>query len=357
MTKPTTKIQAVDLFCGIGGLTYGLREAGIDVRAGVDNDGSCRDGYVRNNKGAKFIDMDIRDVTGGKIREYYEGADVRVLVGCAPCQPFSIHRNKRKMSEPSVQDANFGLLLEVARLAEEGNPDIISVENVPGLQKESVYAEFLQRLEKLGFHDIVTETVFCPEYGIPQTRTRLVMLASKLGKIGLKAKPYPTQKEWQAVATVAHYLKGVAKLEAGGRCKTDPYHVTQRLSRKNLQRIMQSAPGGNWQDWDAELVPACRTRSAYNAPYGRMEWGKPAPTITTQFSGYTCGRFGHPEENRAISLREGGLLQTFHEKYKFHGEGQPISIGRIARHIGNAVPVKLAQHIGESIVEHANEHR
>lgn len=349
-------ICAVDLFCGIGGLTYGLRKSGIKVKAGIDNDDSCRGAYERNNKGIDFISTDIRQVTADSINRYYEDAEVKVLVGCAPCQPFSAHRNSQKKRGKTTKNDNFFLLLEVSRLIKECQPDIVSIENVPGLINQSVYSDFLKSLKKLGFHNLSEKIVFCPEYGIPQTRKRLVLLASKLGDIELVPPPYPNQKAWKSVAKVANAIKGLPHIQSGERSKKDIYHVVPRLTEINLARIKQSVPGGNWRDWDKHLVPPCRRRSVYDAPYGRMEWGKPAPTITTQFFGYSDGRFGHPTENRAISLREGGLLQTFPKTYKFHGRNEAFSISRIARHIGNAVPVTLAKYIGKSIVRHVNEH-
>lgn len=350
MTKPTTKIQAVDLFCGIGGLTYGLREAGIDVRAGVDNDGSCRGGYVRNNKGAKFIDMDIRDVTGGKIREYYEGADVRVLVGCAPCQPFSAHARKNK-ARGSHDDCS--LLLEFSRLIKESQPDIVSVENVPGLARHGVFEEFMQNLRGMGYACSKPRIVFCPEYGVPQTRRRLVLLASKRGDIDLVPPTCKSKAEWPTVGTS---IKGLPPIQHGGECDAVPDHCAMKLNAKNLERIRQSKPGGSWRDWDEDIVADCHRKSYYPAPYGRMEWGSQAPTITTQFCYYSTGRFGHPSQDRAISLREAACLQTFPESYTFQDEEKTLTAREIARQIGNAVPVELARAIGNSIRGHVDGH-
>ena len=350
MMASTKKIHAVDLFCGIGGLTYGLHKAGITVKAGIDNDISCKHAYEKNNKNAKFIHADIREVQPETINKYYEGADIKVLVGCAPCQPFSSHANKRKKSKNTE---NFSLLLEIARLVEECQPDIVSVENVPGLAREEIYSVFLKTIKGLDYYaSEKPNIVFCPEYGVPQTRKRLVYLASKIGEINLIPPPYTKKEQWP---TVGDFIAGLPPIRHGSKSRKDPSHSASRLTDINLERIKQSKPGGSWRDWDESLVSPCHKKSTYLAPYGRMKWDSPAPTITTQFSCYSTGRFGHPTQNRTISLREGALLQTFPKSYTLHDNNAPLNVSQIARHIGNAVPVKLAKIIGESIRKHINE--
>ena len=339
-------IYAVDLFCGIGGLTYGLRKAGICVRAGIDSDSSCRSAYERNNTGADFVPADIRRVSPNMVSNYYSGADVKVLVGCAPCQPFSAHTRKHRRANGGD---DCSLLKQFARIAAKTRPDIISIENVPGLARHNAFAEFIRTLKNLGY-DPAVHIVNCPEYGIPQTRKRLVMLASRLGKISLVPPTHKDKKDWP---TVGKFIKGMQPLKHGGMSETDPCHVSLRLSDTNLKRIRQSKPGGCWHDWDKKLVADCQREAAYPAPYGRMQWNSPAPTITTQFCYYSTGRFGHPSQNRAISIREGALLQTFPKGYKFQNRENPLTPREMARHIGNAVPVSLGKAIGRSIRRHA----
>ena len=137
--------------------------------------------------------------------------------------------------------------------------------------------------------------------------------------------------------------------------KKDPLHKSAGLTEINLKRIKQSKPGGTWRDWDKTLLPECYKKpsgKSFGSVYGRMEWDKPSPTITTQFYSFGTGRYGHPEQDRAISLREGALLQTFPRNYKFFKDIDNISISTISRHIGNAVPVDLGKIIGMSINEH-----
>ena len=138
--------------------------------------------------------------------------------------------------------------------------------------------------------------------------------------------------------------------------ESDPVHVTMPLSDLNRRRIRQSKPGGTWRDWDDDLVNACHRETYYPAPYGRMRWDAPAPTITTQFCYYSTGRFGHPEQDRTISVREAALLQTFPADYDLVDDEAPLVVHKLARHIGNAVPVELAVAIGTAIVEAANVH-
>ena len=145
------------------------------------------------------------------------------------------------------------------------------------------------------------------------------------------------------------------QIKDGESCKTDTLHRASKLSKINKKRIKKSVPGGTWKDWDEKLRLSCHKKSTgqgYRAVYGRMEWGKPSPTITTQFYGYGNGRFGHPEQNRALSMREGAILQSFPPDYKFIDVNHPQTNRQIGVHIGNAVPVKLGEAIGRSILDH-----
>lgn len=338
------RIHAVDLFCGIGGLTHGLGLSGIRVRAGFDVDQSCRYAYETNNRGSVFVTSDIRDIRFRDIAPYYKGAEIRVLVGCAPCQPFSAHM--RGMRKPRVEE-DCSMVEEFGRLIREGKPDIVSMENVPGLKKHEAFNELLSILDKTGYvsdYGIVS----CANFGVPQKRKRLVLLASRLGKIFL---PCATGKR----TTVGDYIQHLPQIRDGETSGKDQMHVSAVLSEKNRQRIRQSKPDGSWEDWDEKIRNKCHSGTAhYPGPYGRMSWDALSPTITTQFCYYSTGRFGHPEQDRAISIREGALLQTFPEEYDFVKKGKPFAIREVARHIGNAVPVELGRAIGKSIVEATN---
>ena len=336
------KVRAVDLFCGIGGLTHGLNLAGIQVKAGYDNDQSCRYAYETNNPRSKFFSSDVRKLRFRHLAPHYRGADVIVLVGCAPCQPFSAYT--RKTRNPNKDDCS--LIGEFSRLIHEGLPDLISMENVPGLVKHEAFSELLSTLKFLGYrykYDVLS----CINYGVPQNRKRLVLLASRIGAIRL---PCASQEK----KTVADFIHGLPAIKDGETSEVDSAHVTLALSKRNQKRIRESQPGGSWKDWPKGMVNRCHNKAYYPASYGRMRWDFHAPTITTQFCYYSTGRFGHPEQHRTISVREAALLQTFPQYYQLIENGKSVAIHEIARHIGNAVPVRLAQAIGNSIMEAAH---
>lgn len=349
--KQNYTVKVVDLFCGVGGLTHGFIKESLDVIAGYDIDESCRYAYESNNtnsdnKHSEFISKSISDVTGEEISAKFDGADVKVLIGCAPCQPFSTYSYKNQ------DEKKINLLLEFARLVEEVKPDIVSMENVPRLAtfSESVFGEFVNTLKSNGyevFHTIVN----CPEYGIPQHRKRLVLLASKFGKIELIKKTHTAKK----FKTVKDAIGKMPHLQSGEISPKDSLHRATKLSELNLKRIRQSKPGGTWKDWDEDLRLECHQKTSgesYVSVYGRMSWDKPAPTMTTHCMGIGNGRFGHPEQDRAITLREAALIQTFPRKYKFVEKDKPFAVKRISTQIGNAVPVKLGQVIAKSIKLH-----
>lgn len=340
------QLSAVDLFSGVGGMTYGLIKSGIKVNAGIDIDGTCKYAYEKNNS-IKFIEKDIRTFTEDELLNLYPKGHTKILVGCAPCQPFSSHTKKNKNRE---QDEKWDLLYEFGRLVKGVQPEIVSMENVPKLQNEKVFTDFIETLKSLKYH-VSYKSVYCPSYGIPQTRLRLVLLASKLGPISL----IPTTHKVKTYRTVKEFIGHLDAIEDGQSSKTDRMHKAAKLIDLNKKRIQQSIPGGTWNDWDKDLRADCHKRKSgktYKAVYARMSWNKPGPTITTQFFRFGTGRFGHPEQDRAISLREGALLQTFPKGYKFIEPRKPILFTRLGTHIGNAVPVKLGTVVGKSIRQH-----
>lgn len=346
-------LSAIDLFCGIGGLSYGLQKSGIKVRAGVDLDNSCRYSYEKNTK-ADFISEDISLVTGDFLKNKYWNREdeIKILVGCAPCQPFSTHSNKNKDKE---NDSKWNLLYEFKRLILELQPSIVSMENVPNLSNQKVFSDFLDFLESNKYF-IDFKNVFCPDYGIPQKRRRLVLLASKFGNIQL----IPTTHTIDNYVTVKEVIGGLPKVQSGRIHPEDPLHRTTKLSKINLDRIRSSKPNGTWLDWDEKLRLNCHKKESgksYQAVYGRMAWNEPSPTITTQFYNFGTGRFGHPSQNRALTIREAALLQTFPIDYAFYQKEEDIKMTKLGTHIGNAVPVKLGEVIGKSIKKHLKIHK
>lgn len=333
----------VDLFCGVGGLTHGFVKEGFNVVAGIDLDETCKYAFEKNNR-AKFIKQDVERMSAEEIKQLYPEEQSKILVGCAPCQPFSRYTIRKD------EDEKWKLLRSFAKLIKIIQPDIVSMENVPELEHHRVYDEFKATLEK-GDYFVTPYMVYCPDYGVPQTRQRLVLFASKYAKIDL-IKPTHTPSKYRTVREVIGHLE---PLKAGQKSSIDPLHRARKLSELNLKRIKSTPPGGSWKDWDEELVLDCHkaeTGRSYPSVYGRMNWDEPAPTMTTHCGGLGNGRFGHPEQHRAISLREAALFQTFPTSYKFVEPGVEVANKTLSRQIGNAVPVRLGVIIAKSIRKH-----
>lgn len=346
-------INAVDLFCGVGGLTCGVQKAGINVIAGYDIAKECQFAYEFNNN-AKFIFKDIKEIADDEILNLYpKDTDIKVLMGCAPCQPFSAYSHRYKESE--TRKTKMDLLDYFGKQVELVEPEIVSMENVPQLRNDPVFENFVNLLNKNGYF-VDWKIVYAPEYGVPQNRKRLLLLASRLGNISL-LEPTRTKENYP---TVREAISNLRPLEAGEIDIEDFLHRARKLSDLNIKRIKSSRPGGTWEDWDEDLLPNCykkKSGESYKSVYGRLEWDKPASTITTQFVGYGNGRFGHPEQNRALSLREGAILQTFPIDYRFVEKPEDTAFVKLAVQIGNAVPVKLGEVIGKSIKRHLKNNR
>lgn len=345
--------SVIDLFCGAGALTHGFVLEGFNVIAGLDADKSCKYAYETNNQGAKFIEKKIEHMDASELLKLYPDEHVKILIGCAPCQPFSAYNKGRRNP-----DSKWKLLSNFLDFISKIKPDVVSMENVPTLtsfKKGKIYQDFVESLERNGYEVSSYPKVFCPDYGIPQTRKRLVLIASKseYGKIKL-LKPTHTKENYKSVRDV---ISDLEPIEAGQASQKDPYHKSAGLSQLNLQRIRASKPGGTWKDWPPELIAKCHQHGSgtgYTSIYGRMEWDAPSPTLTTTCFGFGNGRYGHPEQDRGLSVREAARLQTFPDYYEFVHPNDPLYYTTISRFIGNAVPVDLARVIAKSIKNHLN---
>ena len=337
-------IFCVDLFCGVGGLTHGLIKGGVRVIAGIDLDPQCSFPYEYNNH-SRFIEKDVSQLTGNELIDIFGDSKLRLLAGCAPCQPFSTYSRKGRQVR---NDTKWGLVSEFSRLIKETQPEFVTMENVPQLLDHQVFTDFLKNLEG---YEISYRIVDCVDYGVPQTRKRLVLIASKFGKIELL---HPHREENDRM-TVRQAIAHLPALAAGCCDPNDSLHTASSLSEINLYRIRASKPGGTWRDWDESLLAQCHRKQSgqtYPSVYGRMEWDAPSPTITTQCFGYGNGRFGHPEQDRAISLREAAILQTFPDDYCFLAPGEKTNFAKLGRLIGNAVPVRIGELVAQSLVSH-----
>lgn len=347
-------VVAVDLFCGVGGLTYGLRHEGVEVVAGYDLEGSCKFAFEQNNPGAEFHQADVTALTARELKAHYPRGAIKVLVGCAPCQPYSSAAAKTKIGKAQDElEKEWAPLQAFLRLILEVRPDVVSMENVVRLAtpgKFPVYADFKAKLEEAGYQ-VGEYRVFGPDYGIPQARRRLILFASKDGPISLPA-PKFTKATYPSAAAA---IEGLPPLGHGETDPNDPLHRTYRLGPKNLARAKSSKPGGTWADWPEDLRLECHKKKSgatYGSVYGRMDPRMPSPTMTTQFYNIGTGRFVHPTQDRGLSLREGAILQTFPATYEFVAPGGEVSFTAQGRQIGNAVPPLLGQVVGRSIMVH-----
>lgn len=350
------KIKAIDLFCGAGGVTRGLLDAGIDVIAGFDIDPSLKKVYENNNirnngETAKYFQTKVEDITKKDIYNLVGSKTSRkknkekfLLAGCAPCQPFSL-KNKNRHDK---NDHRRTLITYFADLVEKTKPDFVFMENVAGLPKlePDNLKYFTDVLDQEGF-SWETKIVNALHYGVPQNRKRFVLLASKKKNVKIPDGEYDGIVK--SYKTVGDVIQDLPPLEVGSEHPTLSNHKCANLSDLNKVRIKATPKnGGSRACWEKYLWLNCHLnedgtpKNVHTDVYGRMVWEKPAPTLTTKFHSITTGRYAHPEQDRAISLREGALLQSFPFDYKFYGNMQAI-----ARQIGNAVPPKMAEAFGK----------
>lgn len=347
------KVKVIDLFCWIWWLTHWLVNEWFDVVAWIDNEKSCKFAFEKNNR-SHFFDMDIKDVTSVMLNDLYWDADIKILVWCAPCQPFSrINTQKWEYNLDEIEARS--PIRKFADLIKEMKPEIVSMENVAWLvniEKYPSFHYFLNVLKDNGYWEPYYKIVDCTKYWIPQTRKRLVLLASRLWPIELIPETH------QKPVTLKKIIWRLEKIEAWEQSKKDSLHRSRNLDDINMRRI--KAIPKNWGSLldltDDTLLPECHKKASGKTyignVYARMRWDKPAPTMTTWCTWLGNGRFGHPEQNRAISLREASLIQTFPKSYIFFDDKNNPWISRISKHIGNAVPVRLWEIIGKSINKH-----
>ncbi|HCS65523.1 MAG TPA: DNA (cytosine-5-)-methyltransferase [Cellvibrio sp.] len=344
-------LKAIDYFCGGGGMSLGLQKAGIRVLAGIDNDERVKATYTFNHPDSKFI---LRDISS--IEPRFLAAELNLktrdddllMVGCSPCQYWSLLNTDKSKSKQTA------FLLEFfQKHVEFFLPGYVLIENVPGLnsRNESPLLKFKAFLNSLGykFDDGV---INCNDYDVPQKRMRYVLLASRLGTVTL---PPPSKKARLVLRDAIGDNKTLNPIPAGHIDHTGNYHSSTKLSAINLKRI-QATPhdGGNRLAWknNSELqLNAYKGKDDYfRDVYARLFWNKPAPTITTKFISYSNGRFGHPTQDRALSVREGAKLQSFPNNYKILAK----SILDAARIIGNAVPPNMACALGKQLLRTHN---
>lgn len=344
-------LKAVDFFCGAGGVTCGFTKIGIKVLGGIDIDPKFKDTYELNND-AKFINKDVSNLEPERLQELLSierNEDNLIFVGCSPCQYYSNLKSDKTKSESGRL-----LLEDFKEFVLYYRPGFVFIENVPGLEtkKGSPLHLFKKALRKEGY--IFDQNVLNAKYfGVPQNRRRFVLLATRLSNNQIEL---PRQvRATNSLVTVQKAIGNLEifpKIEAGNKDETRFQHSCAKLSDLNLQRVRKVPHnGGTRKAWenDGELQLECyKNHNGHYDVYGRLFWDKPAPTITTRFIYTSTGRYSHPDQDRALSLREGATLQSFPLDYQFFSSNQ----GTIATMIGNAVPPKLSEAIGHSIKQH-----
>lgn len=255
--------SVVDIFCGAGGQTHGFWLEGFSIAAGIDLDEGCRYAFERNN-GAPFVRKDVGALSPEELDDLFYKGEPKILVGCAPCQPFSLYNQ-------GSDDPEWQLVGRFAELICATLPDVVSMENVPRLldfKDGAVFEAFTAALLGAGY-SVSHQVVFAPDYGVPQRRLRLVLLGSRHGAIELDG---PTLSP-DAYPTVADAIGFLPALAAGGIDQNDSLHRASRMSDRNMERIRSSKPGGSWKDWAGDLVADChkvKTGRGYASVYGRM---------------------------------------------------------------------------------------
>ena len=347
--EPVT-VRVYDFFAGCGGASCGFRTAGMKISFALDHDADARESFQANIPDARFEFADIRNASVETVRRRMESErpDPVLFSGCAPCQPFTKQNTKRPKPD---QDDRVPLLAHFARLVEGCRPDVVFVENVPGLQKldadSQPFGDFLRRLDASDY-EVDYRPIRLARYGIPQSRRRLVLLGSRHGAIRLPDETHGPDAPNERYATVRDWISHLPPIRAGEAHDEIPNHRAANLSARNLERVRATPEGGGHQDWPDHLKLECHKGfSGYSDVYGRMSWDAPASGLTTRCTSYSNGRFGHPEQDRAISIREAACLQTFPDDFVFKG-----SMASMARQIGNAVPAHLANLIGQQCIEH-----
>ena len=345
-------VKVFDFFSGCGGASCGFRAAGMEIVYALDRDSDSARTFQINFPSSYFERKDIQEASVDTVRRLID--DLRpapvLFCGCAPCQPFTKQNTTRP--EPDKDD-RITLLSHFSRFIEECNPDIVFVENVPGLQRPNgsqPFASFLDTLEAYGYQSKY-DVVPLMRYGVPQSRRRLMLLASRHGPIELPPKTHGPGTDNPRYQTVKDWIGELPPIAAGESHPQVSDHRAASLSQRNLERIRATPEGGGHRGWPRHLKLPCHEKSGgYSDVYGRMSWDRPAAGLTTRCISYSNGRFGHPEQDRAISLREAASLQTFPLDFVFTG-----GFGSMARQIGNAVPVRVTQVIGNHVNGHLRD--
>jgi len=339
MVQSPQKPIALDLFCGSGAVSLGLRQAGFEVVGAVDYEaGACRT-YRANHSSVRLLEQDIRQVDPDQFADLIPDK-LDLLVVCAPCQPFS-SQNRHKSDADSRND----LVAESKKFIIRFNPSLVFLENVPGLASTDIFDEFTSWLRDEAGYDVADPMrVDAAELGVPQRRSRMILVAAKGASLQKAITIARTSR-----MTVGHVIRDLPEPPIGRTAaEADPLHYARKHSPLNIERLRHiPIDGGGRESLPLHLQLACHKnakKSAFSDTYGRMSWSDVAPTLTTGCTDITRGRFAHPVQNRAITLREAARLQSFPDEYVFFGNAS-----QVAMQIGNAVPPKMMYTIACSL--------
>ena len=361
----TQPIKVFDFFSGCGGASEGFRQAGLDPVFALDNFEAAAKTFEKNFSGTQIVERlsfksdipnttfllnSIENVSPSSLEPIVDKCFGHPLLfaGCAPCQPFSQQKTIHPKNDPRKE------LLEYFRLfVEYYLPEFVFVENVPGIQKVSVedggpFGNFIETL-KANKYSFDHKIVLAQNYGVPQKRKRLILIASRFGNISFPQKTHGPGTTNPKYSTPREWMDGFRPVKAGETDESDRNHQAGNLSELNLQRLKATPVGGNRLNWPKKLELVCHTNGyrGHTDVYGRIKWDEPSNCLTTKCVSISNGRFGHPEQDRAITPREAACLQTFPRDFIFEGG---VSIA--GRQIGNAVPVLLAKKFGENFNNH-----
>ncbi len=335
--------NAIDIFSGCGGLSLGLKRAGFRIKVAVEIDENANKTFKLNHTKTRVIQKDIRQVCSTEITRFFDGETMHLLAGCPPCQGFS---SVRRLNKKNVRDKRNSLVLDYLRLVKDLKPLAIMMENVPGLENYFLFKRLISEIKKAGyFFDY--KIVNIKDYGVPQSRRRLVLVGSLLGEIKVASELNLKQK------TVRHAIQKLPE----PRHSSDWLHRVVAVHSKEVQERILLTPkdGGSRKDLPKKYTLACHNaiESGFNDIYGRLRWDDVSSTITGGCLNPSKGRFLHPEQDRCISAREAAILQSFPRSYKF-AEGS--SKTDLALMIGNALPPEFSYYQSKNIHEHLTFH-
>lgn len=341
------EFSCIDSFCGAGGLGLGLQRAGFNILLSFDIDRLCIDTIKANTKYFNHPAevADIANMLNGELLRKcnLKRGELFLLAGGPPCQGFSVQRRGSDIDERNT------LVLKYGKLIDELYPMYFVMENVSGIagkRGKTILAQLIESVEKIGYH-VHVNLLDAQDYGVPQRRKRYIIIGERNDMGNNYKYPLPVLERKTVRDTIGNLP---VPPEDGSDHPDIPLHRRDRLSELNLKRIRAIKEGQGRDDLPQTLLADCHKIDSsiigFRSVYGRMAWDDVAPTITARFDSFTRGKFGHPEQDRSVSLREGALLQTFPMDYIFKGNKVDV-----ARQIGNAVPPLLAEHIGKSIMD------